>query len=338
MPYSCEIVTGIQTSSKLHHFSGFDHLAEGFVVAPFDVQSCVEALFIQSDIHFINDAIGKEQLEQILSSSLETKETSTLSVDTTKENYFAQATSLIEKLNTKLYRKLVLSRTVTNHSCNKEQAAHIFEQLTQVYPHAFVSIFHIPGQAVWVGATPETLLKTNAEGIQTMSMAGTKAAISTLEWTDKEREEQQLVSDFVENTLAQFPFESIKKEGPLEQNAGNVCHLMTKYDCKGELSGKERYELIGKLHPTPAVCGIPTKEALQCIRQTERHDREYYAGYLGPANGSSCQLFINLRCMKLTTDEVTFFVGGGLTAQSEVEAEWNETCLKLETLSTIIQK
>jgi len=169
-----------------------------------------------------------------------------------------------------------------------------------------------------------------------MSLAGTKSLIAKTEWTDKEREEQQMVSNYVENVLYQFSFSEIDKTGPTEQNAGNVCHLMTTYNCKGKISGNEQLKLLKTLHPTPAVCGIPKEKALQLISATELHDREYYAGFLGPIIAKACNLFVNLRCMKLTDEGVAFFVGGGLTAQSVPEAEWNETCMKLETLSKVI--
>ena len=336
MPYSHEIVTGIQTSSTIEKFVGFENQKNGFIVSPFNAESVAEALFFNPDIHFTNENIDSDQLDKLLSITLDLKNTSTCTHETSQRDYLQQASTLIDKLKHKELEKVVLSRAISNTSCNKNVAASVFEQLSKIYPHAFVSIFYIPGQCVWVGATPETLLKSNEEGIQTMSLAGTKSLQQKAEWTNKEREEQQMVSDYVEKVLQQFPFSEIEKTGPTEQQAGNVCHLMTKYNCKGKLSAKEQLELIKTLHPTPAVCGIPKEKALQLISATELHDREYYAGFLGPINAKACNLFVNLRCMKLTDEGVAFFVGGGLTAQSVPEAEWNETCMKLETLSKVI--
>lgn len=337
MPYNEEIRTGIQLSQQIKHFSGFENLPEGFVVSPFDTKSRAEPLFIQSDISFRDDNIESEQLKKLLSITFEVKNHRVGTPEISKEEYLLQAHKLIGKLKKGDFKKVVLSRAIHNNSYNIHHAPFIFNQLTQTYPHAFVSVFHIPGHGIWLGATPETLLKSDEKSIQTMSLAATKSANQQVEWTDKEREEQEMVSDFVEYILQQFPFKEIKKEGPLEQNAGNVCHLMTQYTCEGELTKKERYKLIGKLHPTPAVCGIPKEASLKLIRHTEKHDREYYAGYIGPIDKTGCHLFVNLRCMKLTSDRVTFFVGGGLTAQSDPEAEWQETCLKLETLTKIIK-
>jgi isochorismate synthase len=336
MPYSHEIVTGIQTSSKIERFVDFERQKNGFIVAPFDGKSFAETLFFNPDIHFTNENIDSNELDKLLSITLDVKKSGTSTHETSQSDYLQQASTLIDKLKNKELEKVVLSRAVSNTSCNKNVAASVFEKLTKIYPHAFVSIFYIPGQCVWVGATPETLLKSSDEGIQTMSLAGTKSLLTKTEWTDKEREEQQMVSNYVENVLHQFSFSEIEKAGPTEQNAGNVCHLMTTYNCKGKISGNEQLKLIKTLHPTPAVCGIPKEKAIQLISTTELHDREYYAGFLGPINAKACNLFVNLRCMKLTDEGVAFFVGGGLTAQSVPEAEWNETCMKLETLSKVI--
>lgn len=336
MPHSNEIASGIQTTQALSPFAGFEFVKNGFLIAPFDSQSAAQSLFIQADIHFKNDDIEQEDFELIINSSFDPQLQETTPIEISKENYLLQAEKIINALNTTSVQKVVLSRVVNSECSNKHEAPQLFDKLTQLYPHAFVSIFHIPEQGVWVGATPETLLLTHSSGIETMSLAATKSVRSVQDWTPKEREEQQMVSDFVENVLRDFSFDELKIEGPMEQQAGNVLHLMTKYSCTGSLDGKSQLALINKLHPTPAVCGIPKETSMQLIRETELHDREYYAGYLGPIDAHKHQLFVNLRCMKMTSNGVSFFVGGGITAQSNAEAEWQETCLKLETLTGIL--
>jgi len=92
-------------------------------------------------------------------------------------------------------------------------------------------------------------------------------------------------------------------------------------------------EFITNLHPTPAVCGLPKDKSLELILQTEKHNREYYAGYCGPINyQNKTDLFVNLRCMKILEDQLALFVGGGLTKDSVPTKEWDETVLKAKTL------
>ena len=335
LPESNNIVTGIQLTGHIQAFEGFETQTEGFVVVPFDINSNTESIILKANITFINADIDPHQLEKVCNTFLKNQLTETTSVEISKAVYLEQAKSLIEKLQKQELEKVVLSRAQNNFTIDKNSATSIYEKLLHSYAHAFVSIFNIPNKATWVGATPETLLKMNHGMFETMSLASTKKSDSKAEWTIKENEEQQIVSDFVDEVIEPFPFNKIEKQGPSEMLAGNLVHLMTKFRCYGELSLDERFKLLNMLHPTPAVCGIPKHDAMQMINATEAHDREYYAGYLGPISSEKLDLFVNIRCMKLNTQQATFFIGGGLTAQSKAEDEWTETCLKLETLTKV---
>ena len=48
------------------------------------------------------------------------------------------------------------------------------------------------------------------------------------------------------------------------------------------------------------------------------------------------ELFVNLRCMQLVKDQALIYVGGGITAGSDPENEWDETVLKSKTMSSIL--
>ena len=84
--------------------------------------------------------------------------------------------------------------------------------------------------------------------------------------------------------------------------------------------------------------GFPIREALKIICETENRERRYYAGYLGPVYGNGqFDLFVNLRSMELFRDRVELHVGGGLTALSDADSEWNETEIKSRTLLNLIE-
>jgi len=338
MPQSHEVKTGIQITSELHNFSDFSQLSDGFVIAPFDANSKTDSLHIRADVSFLNNQIQNEDLATLHAISFKAEKSNSTSREISKDEYLRQASLLIDKLQKKELQKVVLSRTIQVTDITIDNAVTIFDNLTHNYPNTFVSIFFIPGKYCWIGATPETLLKAHSIKVETMSLAGTKPIEPNARWSEKEREEQQMVSDYVASVLQKFPFKEINVEGPLDFIAGNVCHLMTKYDCIGNMNSKTLFDLVTKLHPTPAVCGLPKEQSMQLIHQTELHDREYYAGYMGPVSAIGCDLFVNLRCMKLTDNDITLYVGGGITAQSVAEAEWQETCLKAETLLKIIKK
>lgn len=336
IPKSQTIMTGIQLSHDIYEVDFTNH-HEGFILSPFDPKSKAKATFIKSDISFSGNDISDKDLSKINSVKLSAPISESITPEIEKSEYLSQATKLIQKLINKELEKVVLSRTITHQKHTIADAVSIYMRLTEHYPNAFVSISNLPGVAVWIGATPETLVKSHNNQLLTMSLAGTKPLDPTFAWSEKERVEQEMVSKYVESILRKYPFDLITIDGPNDHTAGNIRHLLTEYNCSGALSREKLFELISELHPTPAVCGLPTQAALETIRETELHDREYYAGYLGPVSNNGCDLFVNLRCMKITTHATTLFVGGGITAQSVAESEWQETCLKSETLLKVIE-
>ncbi|MCA1745901.1 MAG: chorismate-binding protein, partial [Bacteroidales bacterium] len=61
-----------------------------------------------------------------------------------------------------------------------------------------------------------------------------------------------------------------------------------------------------------------------------------YGGFLGPVAQGAIDLYVNIRCMMVAPTHSTIFVGGGLTRQSDLHSEWNETILKSKTLLSVI--
>ena len=77
-------------------------------------------------------------------------------------------------------------------------------------------------------------------------------------------------------------------------------------------------DIIKTLHPTPAVCGLPRNLAKDFILQNEDYHRSYYTGFLGELNFKNQQssLFVNLRCMEISGETASIYVGGGITKES----------------------
>uniref|UniRef100_UPI0040474081 chorismate-binding protein n=1 Tax=Flavobacterium sp. TaxID=239 RepID=UPI0040474081 len=53
-----------------------------------------------------------------------------------------------------------------------------------------------------------------------------------------------------------------------------------------------------KMHPTPAVCGLPKKEAMEFVLKEEGYDRKFYSGFLGEWNRNEASMFV-LICAKV---------------------------------------
>jgi len=134
-----------------------------------------------------------------------------------------------------------------------------------------------------------------------------------------------------------FDIHQYKTIGPETLESGKVAHLKTSFFFPKEKVENQLGNFVAELHPTPAVCGLPKDLAHQYICENELYQRKYYTGYLGPWRlDGKVSLFVNLRCMEITSDEYILYAGGGITARSVPEKEWDETNQKAKTLLSVI--
>jgi isochorismate synthase len=192
-----------------------------------------------------------------------------------------------------------------------------------------------------MGATPEPLLTTDGDQMQTVSLAGTQQAsniaIDEYSWTDKEIEEQEIVTNFVEQVLQESGIQNYTKSKTVNYKAANLIHLKSSFTFEYSTTKNQLSKLIQALHPTPSVGGLPRIEAIQFINTNEKHNRAYYTGFLGSISASEgVNLFVNLRCMQLSNNNLTLYSGAGITASSVPEKEWDETENKLMTLKQVL--
>lgn len=243
---------------------------------------------------------------------------------------FAEAMGVIA--NSEL-KKLVLSRVKTKVLSPEFDVFELLLQLEKAYPQALVHLMAHPSFGIWVGASPEVLLKGVNGHWHTYSLAGTRKAGSEDAWPKKELEEQEFVSEHIRSVLVGRGM-SFTEKGPYTVEAGAVEHLCTQFDFE-KLGVLEH--LPQELHPTPAVAGLPVADSRKAIERVEQHQRGLYTGYLGcidPHGGAS--LYVNLRCAQLWKDRAALYLGGGLTTDSELEKEWSETELKALTLEKFL--
>jgi isochorismate synthase len=250
--------------------------------------------------------------------------------------YSAQFKKMKAALDNGEVQKVILSRTIqVNHALTKE-IPEVFSRLLQQYPKAFTYLVASRQTGIWMGASPE-LLFSRQDGIcTTVSLAGTRSHdAEEASWTQKEIEEQGLVSNYIDNLLKDFKVTRCQKEGPFIIKAGNLTHLKTSYAFKDGPFFKLA-QFVEALHPTPALCGESKEVAMCLIQKVEKQDRSYYGGFLGPVDQGTIDLYVNIRCMKVTPTHSTIYVGGGLTRQSDLLSEWNETILKSKTLLSVL--
>ncbi len=298
-----------------------------FVVAPFKVDSKTPVFALpMKEIQVLKK-------DEILDFDFPFEERNAFGVnETTEKEYKSKASIMSCKIKNGSYEKVVLSRVKKIKRAQKS-IAQIFLDLSENYTSAFVYLLQLPNGQLWCGATPETLAKYEKGKIKTMALAGTQSLedrnTEDLEWQEKELDEQKWVQDAVLGSFKKNNI-SVSKSKAYTAQAGHLAHIRTDFTAKCSIA--KATQIVVDLHPTAAVCGTPTEEAMKEIIKVESHKRQYYAGYLGIYSPQAFELFVNLRCTLIDKENYHLFVGGGITKDSDADLEWEETENKTLTL------
>jgi isochorismate synthase len=233
-------------------------------------------------------------------------------------------------------RKIVTSRTKWHALVLDPEEA--FKSLCRSYPQATVYFFIHPQAGAWLGATPEILLTRAGHSLETISLAGTRRPDQKEDFTDKEKEEQHLVTQFIAQTFADNPgIDSVEQSPVRVIDTGHLKHLQTQFKAQSNAAFREQ-DLLKDLHPTPAVAGYPRQESLAYLRKEESYQRRYYSGYFGLSSSTKSAYWVNLRCAELFNTGIYLYAGGGITAQSDPQDEWFETEAKMDTLLNVLSR
>lgn len=319
----------------------------GFVFAPFDQKSGIPIRILQPDLiaegdNFSEPKNGNSPHEESSQTSVRN-----LSLALT-HNYVADREEFMEQVKTikKIISEHTISKLVLSRTRREEKPAHFdsasfFESLEKANPEAFVFAIYLPDAGLWFGASPEPLLLIRDHMATTVSLAGTRKRTrenSQQPWGEKELDEQQIVTRYIEQLLQKRNIKDLEKEGPYTFPAGSVEHLKTTFTFPEEALGEQMAEFLEELHPTPSVCGLPKGASMELIAGIEKHRREYYSGFLGPMNMSGeWNIYVNLRSMKAVGKKLEYYLGAGITSGSEPEKEWEETQNKMNTLKSVVE-
>jgi isochorismate synthase len=238
----------------------------------------------------------------------------------------------LEMSKTTELKKVVLARTklVTEEIDLLES----FYKLCDSFPHSMVYLASSIKHGTWLGASPEVFLTIKENTFETYALAGTKTAAQS--WTNKEVEEQNWVSVYIENILNDLKI--LYKKSELETvQSGEIQHLKNSFI--GTVKNLSDYKnLFEALNPTPAVGGLEKSIAIKLIQLLEKNNRHLYSGIVGPLfKDSSANLFVNLRCLQAFSGAYCLYAGAGITADSIPENEWLETERKIQNTQKHLQ-
>ena len=292
-------------------FMPFDTSEDGFLISP--------KTTIETEFHL---DISKIQNVDISIKELNSK----------KKSYVKYINNTISEIRNSRLEKVVCSSSF-NFKINSKLMIEYFKSLLQLNHDAFCYLFYHSEIGIWLGATPEKLISLNNHLVTTFALAATKKKVDQ-SWTDKEFTEHKIVEDQIASDLNN---ECTNIEiGALQTiKAGNIFHLKSVIKAK---TNNFSSQLIKVLHPTPAIAGMPKNKAIEHINKTENYERSFYTGYLGQYEKKSCDIYVNIRCAKIVGDNLTVFVGGGITKDSNAIDEWHEILNKSQTMLRVFHQ
>lgn len=239
-------------------------------------------------------------------------------------------------------RKVVLSRDVRATAAEPMDPRALLHRLTRRFPECYA--FSCAGL---IGATPELLIRRDGDRVASQVLAGTTRRGNDPGEDDrlgralldsaKDVEEHEVAVASVRAALAPRCAELTVDPQPSLLVLANVQHLAT--SVAGRLAhDASALEVAAALHPTAAVCGTPTDEALNLIRQLEGMERGRYAGPVGWLDGrGNGEWGIALRCAELDGMHARLFAGNGIVAGSDPATELAETQAKLRAMQEALE-
>lgn len=305
---------------------------QGFVVAPFEVKADQPVVLIQGKTETI--ALSNEQL---------TADDGKNRLPSDMSNYYkVDFANYHSQLEADKFRKIVLARCADEQMPNGVKPIDLFYRACQLYPRLFIALVDTEKSGCWLTATPEILLDGHGADWRTIALAGTMKLEGdqldgegeTLTWSTKNIQEQRIVATYITECLELFTGD-FREEGPRTVRAANLVHLRSDFTFKLADNNKIG-DLLQALHPTPAVCGLPKREAFKFIVKNEHTPRRYYSGFMGPVAQENTHLYVSLRCMNIDGDVCHLYAGGGLLKDSVEEQEWLETEAKMETMKKLL--
>jgi isochorismate synthase len=237
----------------------------------------------------------------------------------------------LEAIAARRVQKVVMARTLAASPVSAPLVT-VLARLRAGSPASYTFFFRGEGGEAFVGATPETLCRLDGRDLVTEALAGTAPPDAAAQLRrDKESREHRSVVDAIRAGLAPL-CEWLEISGRPELiELPMLVHRRT--PIVGTLRrGVSLAEVVGALHPTPAVGGAPREAAMALIREVEGLDRGWYAGVVGTVGAGAAELRVALRSALLDGASARLFVGAGVVAGSTAEGEWEETRTKSRTV------
>ncbi|MGM0253869.1 MULTISPECIES: isochorismate synthase [unclassified Enterococcus] len=276
---------------------------------------------------------GKEQSANVLVSSEELAVPTFLhNVDDARKEIIHKATSL---------KKVVLARQLAIHG-SFQSITQILHRLAEQQPQTYLFLL-ASNQLAFIGATPERLIQGTKSHFMTAGIAGSAPRGSTMQEDDeigkellkdsKNTQEHGIVAQRLEDQLANIVAGDVAVSSRRLLKNRDIQHLAMTFSGERK-QGVSLIDAVELIHPSPALGGEPQRLALQWIKDHEPFGRGLYGapiGWVDPIEDVG-EFAVGIRSGILTETEGILYAGCGIVADSDPEAERQETLLKFQPM------
>lgn len=241
--------------------------------------------------------------------------------------------------------KIVLARELKVTFDKVVDPSPVLDKLLKTQTNSFIFAFE-SGQSCFLGATPERLVRVQEQQLLSTCLAGTarrgetekedKQISKSLMEDIKNRQEHQFVVQMIKDAVSVCCEDIYVPEEPSIYALKNLQHLYTPVQArlKKEFS---IIDVIGRLHPTPALGGLPRQKSLAFIRENEQLDRGWYGAPIGWVDAyDNGEFAVAIRSALLKGKEGSLFAGCGVVRDSDPEAEYQETTIKFTPMLSVL--
>jgi menaquinone-specific isochorismate synthase len=259
-----------------------------------------------------------------------------VSAGSTRDAWHDAVRAIVAAIGRGELEKVVLARSVTVDADRPFDRRAVLRRLRSQQPGCFV--YAADGM---VGASPELLVARFGRTVVSRPMAGTAVpgddALEELRRSAKDGWEHRLVVDAMLAALAPVCDQIAAASEPEIDTFADVSHLATPVHGTLRDPAPDVLSLVRRLHPTPAVAGIPVAAALEVINRLEAQPRGRYAGPVGWVNArGDGEWAVALRGAAIDGPRAVLHAGAGIVAGSDPDAEWIETQAKLQPMLTAL--
>ncbi|GIP45428.1 isochorismate synthase EntC [Paenibacillus sp. J45TS6] len=325
---------------------------------PFDMNVQTQ-LYVCENVH-ISSSLRKEEIPYETNRGLDPAEI-VMRSEPNEEQYKADVSEAVRLINRGHLDKVVLARKLHIKSSKTVQAEPILSALLRLNPEGYT--FSVPltkmkkagnnsmsasidlqtqSTVTLLGASPELLIRRTGMEVTANPLAGSiprsedpvedQKRAQNLLISSKDLHEHELVVKAIATALRPLCRELHVPQKPSLIATETMWHLSTEMTGVLEDSSTTSLELAMAMHPTPAVCGTPTKEAKKTIDRIEAFDRDYYTGMIGWCDEEGDgEWVVTIRCAEIEENELCLYAGAGIVAGSKPEDELAETAAKLAT-------